>query len=392
MKPKLIRVTTISSTMTSILKGQMKYISEYFDVIAITSSYDEYFEQIEKNEHVKVYDLKMFRKIAVFSDIISLMKMIIIIWKEKPTIVHSQTPKAGLLAMFASWLINTPVRIHSVVGVPIYDESKGFKRFVLFICEKLTLYFANEVFPNSNGVKEYVLENNLCKKEKISIVGEGSSNGIDINHFSRAHFNTATYDSVREELGFDNNDFVFCFVGRICVDKGINELVCAFINLKKTQPEKNIKLLLIGPYFKNDDPVKDEIFELINNHTDIKYIGLKKEIRPYLYSSNAFVFPSYREGLPNVLLQASAMEMPIIATNVIGCKDIIQNEQNGLLVEAKNQEQLTTVMSRILNDNALALTISKNSRQLIIDKYSQSKYWNDLLEKYKLQLSKRGIL
>jgi len=392
MKPKLIRVTTISSTMTSILKGQMKFISEYFDVVAVTSKYDDYFEEIEKRENVKVVDLKMFRKISVFSDIISLLRMILIIRNEKPTIVHSQTPKAGLLAMSASWLLHVPIRIHSVVGVPIYAENKGFKRSVLLLCEKLTLFFANEVYPNSNGVRDFLIENNLCNKSKISIVGKGSSNGIDVCHFSRLHFDEFTNEKVRTELNFSKDDFVFCFVGRICIDKGINELVDAFIDLRKKIIEKPIKLLLIGPYFKNDDAIDNRVFSIINNHADIKYIGLQKEIRPYLFSSNCFVFPTYREGLPNVLLQAGAMEMPIIATNVVGCNDIIRNEVNGLLVEAKNSSKLMNAMQRLFNENDLAKKISGNSRQSIIDNYSQNYYWNELKKEYEYQLSKREIL
>lgn len=392
MKHKLIRVTTISSTMTSILKGQMKFISDYFDVVAVTSKYDDYFEEIEERENVKVVDLKMYRKISVFSDIISLLKMILIIRNEKPTIIHSQTPKAGLLAMSASWLLRVPIRIHSVVGVPIYSDNKGFKRLVLLFFEKLTLFFANEVFPNSNGVRDFLIQNDLCNKSKISIVGKGSSNGIDVNHFSRTHFDKSTYEKVRTELNFSKDDFVFCFVGRICIDKGINELVKAFIDLKKQIHEKPIKLLLIGPYFKNDDAIDDSIFSIINNHADIKYIGLQKEIRPYLFSSDCFVFPTYREGLPNVLLQAAAMEMPIIATNVVGCNDIILNEINGLIVEAKNSSKLIDAMRRLYNDNELCNIISGNSRQSIIDNYSQNYYWNELKKKYEYQLSKREIL
>jgi len=378
--------------MTSILKGQMKFISEYFDVVAVTSKYDDYFEEIEKRENVKVVDLKMFRKISVFSDIISLLRMILIIRNEKPTIVHSQTPKAGLLAMSASWLLHVPIRIHSVVGVPIYAENKGFKRSVLLLCEKLTLFFANEVYPNSNGVRDFLIENNLCNKSKISIVGKGSSNGIDVCHFSRLHFDEFTNEKVRTELNFSKDDFVFCFVGRICIDKGINELVDAFIDLRKKIIEKPIKLLLIGPYFKNDDAIDNRVFSIINNHADIKYIGLQKEIRPYLFSSNCFVFPTYREGLPNVLLQAGAMEMPIIATNVVGCNDIIRNEVNGLLVEAKNSSKLMNAMQRLFNENDLAKKISGNSRQSIIDNYSQNYYWNELKKEYEYQLSKREIL
>jgi glycosyltransferase involved in cell wall biosynthesis len=377
--------------MTSILKGQMKFISNYFDVIAVTSKYDEYFDEIFSRENVKVVDLKMHRKISVFSDLISLAKMILLIWRQKPTIVHSQTPKAGLLAMSASWILGVPVRIHSVVGVPVYADEKGLRRLILFACEKLTLFFANEVFPNSNGVKDFVIANKLCDSTKIAIVAKGSSNGIDVNHFSRLHYDYTVFDSIRNELNFDKDDFVFCFVGRICIAKGISELVNAFGSLKSDFADRAIKLLLIGPYFKNDDPIDDVSYSTICNHEDIKYIGLKKEIRPYLFASNCFVFPTYREGLPNVLLQASAMEMPIIATNVVGCNDIITNESNGLLVEPKNVNELKQAMIRCYLDQDLCIKLSGNSRELIVEKYSQNYYWGELKKMYEFQLSKRGI-
>lgn len=387
VRNKIIRMTTVASTMNVILKGQLQFLSKKFDLIGITSDLDRYLNEIVTREKIKVYDVKMARNISFFADIISFFKVIRIFNQEKPQIVHSQTPKAGLLAMLAAWLMRVPVRMHSLVGIPLYYKFKGPKRCVLYVMERLTLYLSNAVYPNSIGLKKFLIENQLCNPDKIYMIGHGSSNGIDLDYFSPSFFDNNVRKTVRKELGFSDNNIVFCFVGRMVKDKGIVELVEAFKNLQKSN-QSSIKLLLVGPHRHNDDPLPSAILEEIQTNRGIQYIGLQKDVRQYLFSSDVFVFPSYREGLPNAVMQACAMHLPCIVSDISGCNELVINNVNGLLIKSKDIKCLEESMARFIQNPELIKSLSIKSRQVIAEKYEQKQFWENLQNEYQRLLEK----
>ena len=222
--------------------------------------------------------------------------------------------------MLASKLAGVPIRMHTVAGLPLM-ESSGMKRSVLNIVEKLTYYCATNVYPNSKGLKEFIIKEKLTSKNKLKILGNGSSNGIDTTHFSPNQVSGIEKRQLRKELNITKNDFVFVFVGRLVSDKGINELVEAFTEMSKTHT--NSKLLLVGPLETHLDPLLPNTLNEIKNNEAIIYAGFQTDVRPYFATSNALVFPSYREGFPNVVMQAGAMGLPSIVTDINGCNEII---------------------------------------------------------------------
>lgn len=376
--PKLIRITTVPISLHILLKGQLKFISQYYEVIAISSN-GPLLERVSAEEQVKTYPVNLTREITPVKDLIALYRLYVYFKKEKPEIVHTHTPKAGLLGMIAAKWAGVPIRMHTVAGLPILTAT-GVKKKVLFLTEWITNKCATYIYPNSFKLAEIIVANKYCRPNKIRVIGNGSSNGINVDHYDRSVVPADRIAKLKTELNITDNNLIFCFVGRIVSDKGINELVLSFVALQKKYD--HIKLLLVGP-FEDLDPLDKENSDEIHNNSDILYMGYQEDIRPYLCVSNVFVFPSYREGFPNVVMQAGAMSLPCIVTNINGCNEIIQGGVNGLIVPPQDQTALCDAMDKFVTDKQLAEKLSKQSRATIVERYSQQFVWNELLKEYK---------
>lgn len=373
MKKKFIIVTTVSDSLP-FFKGQINVLKEYFDVELISSP-GEYMEEMCSKHFVKGHDLIMKREISVFNDILSLMKLIILFFKIKPFIVHGNTPKASLLSMIAAWITRVPKRIYYVHGLRYYGEV-GKKRKLLMFFEKVSCYFATHIVAVSEGVKEGLNKDNLSKKE-VLLIWNGSVNGIDLEYFDPEKTDVST---IRNLYGIDQNDFVFGFIGRFVGDKGVNELVGAFKELNKFH--KNTKLLLVGRFENELDPLKEETISEISNNQNIIYAGFQKDVRPFLATMNIFSLPSYREGFGIVLMEASAMNVPSISSNIIGCNEIVFNGVNGFLIESKNQQILLDKMDYCIQNREKINEMAKKARIIVKDKFEQKELWKKSLAIY----------
>lgn len=376
MKKKLIRVSTVPISLNILIEGQLRFLSKYYEVIGVSSPGIE-LDEVCKREGVRTIAVPMNRKISLFKDFVSLMNLLVLFYKEKPYIVHSITPKAGLLSMVAAKLAGVPIRIHTFTGL-IFPTATGFKRKVLMLMDKLLAWCATEIIPEGEGVKKDLLYYGITKK-KIQILGNGNVNGIDLAHFSLDSIHKSR-SQIRQSVGFALEDFVFVFVGRVVRDKGINELIAAF----KEMGDNRIKLLLVGNLEQALDPVSDETIEEINNNPRINFVGFQPDIREYLFASDVFVFPSYREGFPNVVMQAGAMGLPAIVTDINGSNEIIINERNGLIISVRDSKSLALAMKMMVEDGKLRNRLSANARYLIETRYKQKLVWEELLKKYKL--------
>jgi len=367
-------------SLKHLIKGQMAFMTKNgFDVIMISSDGKELKDVIE-NEKCRHFIIPFTRKITPFKDLIAVFNLYSLLIKEKPDIVHTHTPKAGVVGMIASVLARVPVRLHTVAGLPLL-EATGLKRVVLNLVEKLTYKCSTKVYPNSFGLKNIILKNRFTTEDKLSIIGIGSSNGIDTSYFDSELFSDKENNKLKSELGIERNDFVFIFVGRLVADKGINELVEAFNEL--CLDVKGIKLLLVGPFEDELDPLSEKTKRLISSHDKIISAGYQNDVRPFFAISNSLVFPSYREGFPNVVMQSGAMGLPSIVTDINGCNEIIQTDYNGIVVPSKDIQSLKRAMSRIFQDKELYLKCSATSRLAIVNNYDQKLYWNALLNEYK---------
>jgi len=366
-----------------LLKGQLRFMaSNGFDVKGVSSEGEE-LREVHENEGIAVEAITMSRKITLFQDLKSLWEMWNFLRKEKPQIVHTHTPKAGIIGMLAARLAGVPHRLHTVAGLPLM-EATGIKRKILNFVEKLTYSSATRVYPNSKGLYDFILQNNFTQSNKLKIIGNGSSNGINTTFFSPIQVTETERVTLREKLNFQPDDFVFVFVGRIVSDKGINELIKAFSELQTAENNEpaGIKLLLVGGVESDLDPLNPETLVEINQNKDIISVGFQQDVRPFFAISDALAFPSYREGFPNVVMQAGAMGLPSIVSDINGCNEIIVEGENGLIIPPKNVEKLKEKMLTLAKDKNLYTKLKGNSRRMIESRYEQSVVWNALLEEY----------
>ncbi len=373
---KLIRITTVPISIEKLLENQPKYFSKFFDITIVSSSKSE-LEKLGKKQGVKTFCLPLTRKITPFKDIIAIFKLYFFLKREKPKIVHSHTPKAGFVGMTASFFAGVPIRMHTVAGLPLTERKFITKKVLIFI-EKLTYLFATNVYSNSKKLMEFILSKKFCSKRKIKTLANGSSNGIDTKYFTD-NISLNNKNKLLNTLKILKNDFIFCYVGRVVKDKGINELVSAFneLNLKN----RNCKLIIVGKIENEKDPISNITMGIIKKNKNIVLTGFKNDVRPYLSIANCFVFPSYREGFPNALMQAGAMDLPSIATNINGCNEIIQDNINGFLIPPKNIDALVKAMQKIM-DKKLITKLSENCRLMVKEKYDQKYFWKKLLIEY----------
>lgn len=368
MKKKILRITTVPSSLNTLLFGQFLFLRDFFDIIAVSSPGIE-LSELSKREQIRTIELKMRRDVSIFYDIISLYKMVKLILVEKPFIIHANTPKASLISMTASYLCNVPHRVYTITGLR-FETEKGFQKKFLIFFEKVTCFFANQIIAEGIDVKNLMLEYSLTSK-KIQIIGHGNINGIDEKYWNPILVKPITIDEYKNKLNIKINDFIFIYIGRINKDKGILELYNSFNKVKMSS--SNVKLIIVGENEFNNNSI------ICNNTENIIHLGFRNDIRELLSISNVLILPSYREGFPNVILQALSMGLPCISTNVNGSRQVI-NDSNGLLIPTHSEEALTKAMIEIQKNyykyNGACI------RKDIISKFSQNYYYPQLLNYY----------
>lgn len=386
MKIKLLKITAKPISLGILLKGQLFFLSQYFEVIGVSSP-EEFLHEVAEKEQIIVKGIYIERHISLISDLKSLFRLYCYFKIEKPTIIHSITPKAGLLSMIAGFLAGVPIRIHTFTGL-VFPSHTGWSYFLLKNMDRLTCAFATKIIPEGEGVKRDLIKNKVTLKP-LQIIGNGNVNGIDASYFSPNVVSDEQQEITKQSYGIAYNDFVFVFIGRLVKDKGINELVKAFEAINELYP--STKLLLLGNFEQHLDPLEAETLYKIQNNSKIVYTGFLSDVRPYLAISHALVFPSYREGFPNVPMQALAMEVPAIVTDINGCNEIVIHEQNGLIIPPKNTRAIMEAMQRLMNDQVLYNHLKSNARESIVSRYDQLTLWKLIKEEYDEQLRLAGI-
>lgn len=384
--PKLIRVTTVPIALKYLLAGQMHYMKENgFEVIMVSAD-GEGREDVIQQEGCEHYIISMTRKITPFADLRSLWKLYRFFKKEKPDIVHSHTPKAGLLSMLAAKWAGVQIRVHTIAGLR-FMTSKGSTRRILVTMEKLTAKYATHVWPNSFSLMNEIRKNKLVSPQKLEVIGLGSSNGINLSRFSSNTLQQDRLQKIKELIHYDEQLTYFLCVGRIVQDKGIDELLKAFTRLY----EKNnrIRLILVGTFENELDPVSHETGESLKNHPGIILTGWRDDVEYFMHISFALLHPSHREGFPNVLLQAGAMLCPVICSRIAGNVDVVEHEITGLLFEAKNENELFQQLEKALINPQVLKQYAKNLRLKIEQYFDQSALHAQLRKKYLELLAKR---
>lgn len=386
MKIKLIRTSTVPTSLTSFLNGVFEVLMSNYELLLVSSPGKE-LDELHNKYGVKTIGVSMQRRFSPLKDLISLWKLILVFHKEKPYMVHSMTPKAGLLCMLAAWVTRVPRRVHTFTGL-VWPTATGSTRKILMATDWLTCACATHIIPEGRGVMNDLQQNITHKPMKV--LGYGNVRGVDMDYWRKTN---ASSNKLREIKRDDV--FTFIFVGRIVRDKGINELIAAFDKLSQ---EHKVRLLLVGTFEDALDPVSELTKKIIEVNSSIDYLGPQygTDLLACYAASDCFVFPSYREGFPNTVLEAGAMELPSIVTDINGSREIIvcRNEENtspirdmklcdnGIIIPPRNEELLYKAMEEVFkNDNVRAVMVSQ-VREMVASRFEQSFVQKCLIEFY----------
>lgn len=357
----LIRITTIPISLKVFCQGLLGELADEYKVVAISTPGED-LEDVGRNEGVWTIGVPMERHISLFKDAKSLFRMIRVFRRLKPDMIHSMTPKAGLISMMAGWWTGVPVRIHTFTGL-VWPTSKGLKRWVLKMTDRITCACATHVIPEGEGVKSDLISGHITKKP-LRVLGYGNVRGIDLNYYDR----TPSVMTAAEEIRRPGK-FTFVFVGRIVRDKGINELVEAFVRLNEKYPDT--RLLLVGRYEDSLDPISSAAKDEIEQNGRIEALGPQSDVRPYYAAADCFVFPSYREGFPNTVIEAGAMGLASIVTDINGSREIIENGVNGLIIPSKDSDALYDAMEKMLTEDSLRSELASRARSYVASRFEQ---------------------
>lgn len=351
------------SMSTCFVEGMLPDLKKKYEVILLSSPGQE-LDEAERKYGVRGIRVPMERHISLMRDLMALWRLIRIFRRERPKMVHSMTPKAGLMCMLAGRLTGVPVRVHTFTGL-VWPTSTGLKRRILMATDRLTCACATHIIPEGKSVMKD-LQNHGITKKPMKVLGYGNVKGVDMEYFSRR-------PEVMEkaEQIIKKDVFTFLFVGRIVKDKGINELCRAFNLLSGFAP---VRLILVGDYEDTLDPISEESRQIITVNQAIEAVGPKygDELLAYYAAADCFVFPSYREGFPNTVLEAGAMGLPSIVTDINGSRDIIKQGENGVIIPPMDENALFDAMLTMLKDKNSREWMAKKARGLIASRFEQS--------------------
>ena len=339
----------------------MRMKNDGYETIVLTSPGKELEDFKQRHPDDKTIEVPMERRISFTKDLKSLFQMIKVLRRERPYMVHSMTPKAGLLSMVAGWLAGVPVRVHTFTGL-VWPTETGLKRKILMATDWLICACATHIIPEGQGVLDDLKNHKVCTKP-MKVLGYGNVRGVDMDKF-----NPARFVDVKKEEG----KFRFVFVGRIVGDKGINELVEAFVRLNKEYPATQLKL--VGKYEAILDPLKPETLKLIEENPCIDACGPRygDDLLTEYMKSDCFIMPSYREGFPNTVMEAGAMGLPSIVTDINGSREIIIHGENGFIVPSKDSDALYEAMKLVIEDNSTREKMAVNARPLVESRFEKS--------------------
>lgn len=366
-KTKIIRTTTVPLSLYTFCRGLFKELSQENEIVAVSSP-GELLDELAKDQTCRCIAVPMERSISPLKDIVSLYRLIQVFRKEKPDMVHSMTPKAGLLSMMGAWMTRVPIRIHTFTGL-VFPTSTGLKRKILMLTDWITCACATHIIPEGEGVKQDLTIHGITKKE-LKVLGYGNIKGIDLTHYERSQEISFKAEEIRKSLNIGEDDLTFLFIGRLVGDKGIHELIEAFEANQSQYP--NVHLILVGPEEPQLDPLKEETRMKISKLPTVHQVGEISDVRPWYAAADALVFPSYREGFPNVVIEAGAMGLPSIVTDINGSREIIQEGENGVIIPSKDIPALEKAMEDFILHPERRKAMGEKARPMVAERYEQS--------------------
>jgi len=386
-KGEPIRVTHVTTVPASLrfLRGQPDFArARGFELRAVSSPGAE-LDAFGESERVQVFPVEMARRITPLADLVTLVRLISHFRATQPDIVHAHTPKGGLLGVIAATAARVPVRIYHMRGLPLMGAS-GLKRGLLIGTERVSCLLADEVFCVSHSLRGAALDLSLGRADQLRVLAGGSGQGVDTDRrFSPTRLGPQARSASRAALGMPEGALVFGFVGRIVRDKGLHELARAWARVRAELPEA--RLLIVGP-LEPHDPVDPDIWSALASDARVHRVGFTEDT-PQLYAAmDVVVLPSYREGFPNVPLEAASMGKPVITTRVPGCVDAVLEDVTGLIVEPREHTGLAEAMLRYGREPHLRETHGAAGRKRVLREFRREVIWGAIVERYRALLNR----
>jgi glycosyltransferase involved in cell wall biosynthesis len=366
-KPEIYFIVTIDFSVKAFLINHLKELSKFYKITVFVNTRDPYFLR-KMGVKATVHPISISRKISILKDLYCLLYLFFIFLIKRPVAVHSLTPKAGLLAMLASFFARTPLRVHTFTG-QVWITSEGAKKILLKLLDKFIYKIATNVIIDSHSQKNFLIKNKIVDKKKCLVFGRGSICGVDLNKFKP---NKKNFKLMRRRLTIPNKAFVVLFLGRINIDKGVLDLAEAFNRINS----KKLYLVFVGPDEDNlVNLIKTNCIKKINK---IRFIKFTVQPNLFLSMANIICLPSYREGFPNVIIEAAAMGVPSVVSNIYGTKDTIVNKKSGLFHKKKSISSLINCLNYFLKNPKKYKEYSSfaiKRTRLYFDQKEITKYW-----------------
>ena len=362
---KIILSSTVPLSLDIFCRGLLRELSSEYEVVAVSSPEPE-LDAVAVREGVRIAGVPMRRRISPLHDAAALWRLVRLFRRERPQMVHSITPKAGLLSMVAARIAGVPVRVHTFTGL-VFPTSEGLRRRLLMLTDRITCRCATHVIAEGEGVRSDLLGHGITKKE-VRVLGYGNVRGVDMSYYDSTPAIAAAAAEIRGALGVSPATFTFVFAGRVVRDKGIDELAEAFCRL--CDEGMDVRLLLAGGE-DSGNPISESAREALRSNGRILRAGWVSDVRPYYAAADALVFPSYREGFPNVVLEAGAMGLPSIVTDINGSREIVADGQNGVIVPPRDAEALYAAMKSMAEDRPKRDGMAGKARAMVASRYEQ---------------------
>lgn len=375
-KRVLVHVATVPESLYYFLEGQARDMRERGMVVHGIASSGEMLERFASANGAEVHTVEMKRSISPMSDLRAVLELYRIFRRIRPDIVHGHTPKGGLLAMISARLAGVPLRIYQIHGLP-HVTATGAKRLILLTCEWISCRLATRVLCVSESIRSKAMTDRVCSAAKSRVIGRGSINGIDT--VTKFNPDRTCRAEARREFGLPPDALVIGFVGRVVRDKGIGELLAAWDTLRNQFP--NVHLLIAGPE-EHQDSASDLLKAKLAGDSRITYVGAVLSPVSCYAAMDILALPSYREGFGLVSLEAAAMGLPVVATNIPGCIDSVRDGVTGILVPARDPRALAAALGVYIQNSELRRTHGRSGRQRASSEFKQKDIWNALFIQY----------
>lgn len=362
---RLCKIVTVPLTFTWFLRKQIERILEAGIDVALVSSPGRDLDELCSSLPVRCFRIPMERKTAPMHDLRALLALTRYFRRERFDIVHSYTPKAGLLTALAGRAAHVPVRIHTYTG-QVWVELHGIMRWMTRESDKLIAQLNTHCYADSYSQRNLLVDELIVDAQKISVLGEGSVSGVDLERFNPS-LPTWKRAETRKQLGIAETSLVVIFVGRVTRDKGVTELIEAFRTLQ--QFYKDVDLVLVGPYESIRDTLPTEILKEISANAHIHSVGFTSCPEEYLAIADIFCLPSYREGFASVIIEAGAMNLPSVATRVTGLIDSVVDGETGILVPPKDPMAVARALKKMIESADLRQRMGWAARQWVVQHF-----------------------